>query len=415
MPIIKDVHAREILDSRGNPTVEVDLLAGDFISRASVPSGASTGKYEAVELRDAQKRRFLGKGVLTAVRNVNRFIRPRLKGMDCREQQKIDRMLIHLDGTKDKHDLGANALLGVSMAACRAGAHASGQALFHYTAQMYRTRHLRLPRLFFNVINGGRHAGNGLAIQEFMITPRVKRVQDSVRIASEVYQTLKTILEKRYGRTAINVGDEGGFAPPLTRTEDALELLMKALRELGYEHNVGLALDCAASEFYHSREKKYIVAEGKRLSGGQLLDYYRQLVHTYPIVSIEDPFEQDDFEHFAELTRRMKRKVHIVADDLTVTNVHRIHLAAQHHAATCLLLKMNQIGTVTEALEAARAAHEAGWRIMVSHRSGETTDDFISDLAVGIGAEFMKAGAPARGERVAKYNQLLRIEEMMGW
>ena len=413
MTTIKDVHAREILDSRGNPTVEVDMLVGNFISRASVPSGASTGKYEAVELRDDNKKRFLGKGVQTAVKNIQRFIAPRVKGMDCRKQREIDQRLIVLDGTRDKHDLGANALLGVSMAACRAAAYAERTTLFRHIAHLHHTRHVRLPRLFFNILNGGKHAGNNLPIQEIMISPREKSVRESVRMASETYHVLHGILEQKYGKQATNIGDEGGFAPPVERAEEALELVMAALRELGYHRRVDLALDCAAREFCRAG-RYYPISNHEGMNVRGLLDYYKHLVRHYPIISIEDPFDEDDFTHFAELKRAVHGKAQVVGDDMTATNIQRMTLAARAGSVNCLLLKLNQIGTVSEALEAASFAHKHGWRVMVSHRSGETTDDFIADFAVGIGAEMIKAGAPARGERVAKYNQLMRIEEMMG-
>ena len=408
---IKAVHAREILDSRGNPTVEVDVLVDDFIARAGVPSGASKGKHEAVELRDAKRKRYLGMGVRQAVKNVNRFLAPAVKGKDCTKQQEIDQALIHADGTANKRDLGANALLGVSMAACRAGAHASGMPLFAHIRKLAGTRRLAVPKLFFNVINGGKHAGNALAIQECMIVPQAAKASESIRIASEVYHSLRKAVVRKYGRFAANVGDEGGFAPPVRRVEDALDLIEAAVRQLGYGRKVRLALDCAASTFY--QQGLYHLAAGQSLRAGELLDYYRMLAQAYPLIAIEDPFHEEDFEHFSELTRKLRGKALVVADDLTASNPQRITLAARHHAANCLLVKLNQIGTVSEAMEAARLAKKYGWRVMVSHRSGETTDDFIADFAVGIGADFLKAGAPARGERVAKYNQLLRIEEVV--
>ncbi len=412
MPAIKAVHAREILDSRGNPTVEVDVLVDDFIARASVPSGASKGKHEAVELRDARRKRYLGMGVRGAVRNVQRFIAPALRGKDCTKQWEIDEALIHADGTANKRDLGANALLGVSMAACRAGAHASGMPLFAHVRKLAGTRRLALPKLFFNIINGGKHAGTALAIQECMIVPQVKSTSESIRIASETYHTLKQAIVRKYGRFAANVGDEGGFAPPIRRVEDALDLIEAAVQRLGYGRKVRLALDCAASTFY--QQGLYHLAAGQSLRASELLDYYLMLARAYPIIALEDPFHEEDFDHFAELARKLRGKALVVADDLTATNPQRILLAARKHAASCLLLKPNQIGTVSEAMEAARLARKHGWRVMVSHRSGETTDDFIADFAVGIGADFLKAGAPARGERVAKYNQLLRIGEVVG-
>ncbi len=408
MSLIKEVKAREILDSRGNPTVEVDVSVGHFTARASVPSGASTGKYEAVELHDGG-RRYCGLGVQKAVRNVAK-IAPRLKDISCTSQQLIDEKLVALDGSRDKRSLGANALLGVSMAACRAGAHALRKPLYSYIGHLNRTRAPAFPRLFFNVINGGKHAGNDLAVQEFMVVPTTNKPGESIRIASEVYHHLRAVIALRYGKHATNIGDEGGFAPPISQTGEALELLTLAISKAGYRKKAQIAVDCAASEFF--KKGRYII-DNRSLTAPDLIDYYNDMIRAYPIVSIEDPFHQDDFGHFAQLTRELRRKVHVVTDDLTVTNPHRVRLAVRAGAGNCLLLKINQIGTITEALDAAKLAREHGWRVMVSHRSGETTDDFISDLAVGIGADFMKAGAPVRGERVAKYNQLLRIEEIL--
>lgn len=297
------------------------------------------------------------------------------------------------------------------MAACRAGAHAHGMTLFRYIAELYGTKRMRLPELYFNVLEGGKHAGNNLMVQECMIVPKAKYVADRVRIASEVYQTLKSVVGARYGKEATNTGYEGGFAPPVRTVEEALNLIMIALKESGYRHKVGIALDCAASEFY--RNGKYMIQKDRMLNCGELMDYYKMLVKLYPIISLEDPFEQEDSEHFSEITHALRGKAQIVADDLTTTNPQRIRVAARQKAANAVIIKPNQIGTITETLEAVKVARTHGWKVMVSHRSGETTDDFIADLAVGIGAEMMKAGAPAHGERVAKYNQLMRIEEML--
>ncbi|MCK4588812.1 MAG: phosphopyruvate hydratase [Nanoarchaeota archaeon] len=401
---IKKVLAREILDSRGNPTLEVDLHTKRFITRAMVPSGASTGIHEALELRDKQKR-YLGKGVQQAVRNIAQ-INKKIKGMDCRKQTKIDQAMIKLDNTENKRKLGANAILGVSMAVCRAGAMSKGLALYEYIAGLYGNKKPVLPKPFFNIINGGKHAGNQLAIQEFMISPKLNKFQDNLRAGSEIYHTLKKILEKNYGKSAINVGDEGGFAPNLKKTEDALNLIKTAITKAGYHNKVNLAMDCAASEFYH--QGKYKI-DGKSLDKKQLLNHYLSLIKKHRIYSIEDPFDQEDFIGFGWL--REKSNIQVVGDDLTVTNIHRIARAIKLGSCNCLLLKVNQIGTITEALAAAHLAMSKKWKVMVSHRSGETEDPFIADLAVGIGASQIKSGAPCRSERLSKYNQLLRIEE----
>ncbi|MDP3698224.1 MAG: phosphopyruvate hydratase [Nanoarchaeota archaeon] len=407
MSSITAIKAREILDSRGNPTVEVDLFTKQTCQSAAVPSGASTGKHEASELRDGGKR-YLGKGVQKAVRNVEEKISPLLKGVDCVEQRKIDELMIKKDGTKNKQKLGANAILGVSLAAARAATAEKKKFLFQYLHSLANVnRKPSMPMPFFNVINGGKHAGNQLAFQEFMIAPKAKSFAEALRIGSEVYHVLKEVIEKKYGKEATNVGDEGGFAPPLKRAEEALELLMEAILKAGYAGKVELALDCAASEFYKNGKYKLHATMNKK----QLLDYYLHLIKKYPIISIEDPFEQEDFVSFAEL--RKKSKIQIVGDDLTVTNVTRIKKAIQKRSCNCLLLKVNQIGTLTEALDAVKLAYEHDWKVMVSHRSGETEDTFIADLAVAIGCGMIKAGAPCRGERIAKYNRLLRIEEVL--
>jgi enolase len=404
MSRIRGIHAREILDSRGHPTVEVEIVTGRGTFRAAVPSGASTGTHEAVELRDGGKR-FLGEGVQKAIRNVKK-IAPIIVGRNCTQQKEIDQLLIELDGTPNKSRLGANAILGVSLAVARAGAFDRKKPLFQYIAELANVKSVKLPRLFFNVINGGKHAGNNLAVQEFMIVPRMRTVKANVRIGSEVYHTLKGIIKKKYGSHAINVGDEGGFAPPLKKTTEALDLLMSAIKKAGYQGNVDIALDCAASEFF--KRGRYAI-DGKHMNTEQLLSFYLSLMKAYPIISIEDPFYEDDFDAFAQLTTQAK--IQIVGDDLTVTNPKRIQKAIEKKSCNCLLLKVNQIGTLTEALDAAQLASDSGWRVMVSHRSGETEDTFIADLAVGLDSGMIKAGAPCRGERTAKYNRLLRIEE----
>lgn len=405
MSHIKKIKAREILDSRGNPTVEVELFTHDQSDTASVPSGASTGTHEALELRDGDKRYF-GKGVQKAVKNIQQKIAPKLIGKDCTQQREIDQLMIKLDNTKTKKNLGANAILAVSLALARSGSTHHRLHLYQYIHQLLPVKsEMKLPRPFFNVINGGKHAGNNLPFQEFMIAPKTESFSESLRIGCEVYHTLKKIIEQKYGKLATNIGDEGGFAPPLKTAEEALNLLVTAINQAGYKNKVEIAMDSAASEFY---KKGYYYAP-KKISSEQLLNYYLKLIKKYPIISIEDPFHEEDFESFSKLTERSR--IQIVGDDLTVTNVSRIKKAIEMKSCNCLLLKVNQIGTLTEALEAVSEAYRAGWKVMVSHRSGETEDTFIADLAVGIGSGQIKAGAPCRGERVAKYNRLLRIEE----
>ncbi len=407
MSRITKIKAREILDSRGNPTVEVDVFIGKQRFSAAVPSGASTGVHEALELRDGGKR-YLGKGVRKAIRNVEKRIAPVVCGIDCTRQKEIDDLMIKLDGTENKTKLGANAILGVSLAVCRAGAFVRNKFLFEYLGGLARRKkEMSLPRPFFNVINGGKHAGNKLAIQEFMIAPKMKNFQENLRAGSEIYHVLRKIIERKYGKNATNVGDEGGFAPSIKKAEEALDLLREAIKRAGYADKVDLAMDCAASDFY-IRKKRYYQLH-KKFSKEKLLEYYLELIKRYKIYSIEDPFEEEDFESFAKL--RKKSKIQVVGDDLTVTNIERIEGAIREGSCDCLLLKVNQIGTLSEALEAAKMAFKAGWKVMVSHRSGETEDAFIADLAVGLGCGMIKSGAPCRGERTAKYNRLLRIGE----
>ena len=415
MSTIKKIKAREILDSRGNPTIEVDVVVNNKTYTAAVPSGASTGKHEALELRDKTKR-YLGKGVMKAVRNVERKIFPIIKRKDCRKQKEIDQLMIKKDNTENKSRFGANAILGVSLATARAGADSKKLHLFEYLNKLTENKKIKLslPKTFFNVINGGKHADNKLSFQEFMIVPKFKTFKQNLQAAGEVYHILKKDLHKKYGKGSTNVGDEGGFAPErLQKSTDALKILMKAIKDAGYFGKMDIAMDCAASEFF--KRGKYLV-DGRKLSKQQLTNHYIQLAKKYPLVSIEDPFDQEDFIAFAELKKKLaenKLNVQIVGDDLTVTNVDRIEEAIREGSCDCLLLKVNQIGSLTEALNAVRLAHNNGWKVMVSHRSGETEDTFIADLAVGINCGQIKAGAPCRGERTAKYNQLLRIEELL--
>jgi len=404
---IEHIHAREILDSRGNPTVEVDVFTENGSGRASVPSGASTGTYEALELRDKDKR-YLGKGVTKAVKNVNTEIKEALTGMDVCDQREIDGIMIELDGTENKARLGANAILGVSLAAAHAAADSIGISLYRYLGD---TNAFTLPVPTLNVINGGKHAGNELAIQEFMIQPRgAKTFSEALRMGAETYHTLGAILVKKYGNSAVNVGYEGGYAPPLKNTTDALDALTDAIDEAGYSKKISIGLDSAASEFY--KKGKYNI-DGKEHSAGDMIDLYADLVKTYPILSIEDPFEEEAFEDFAALTGKLKDTI-IIGDDLFVTNVVRLEKGIKMKAGNALLLKVNQIGTLSEALDAAALAQKNKYKVVVSHRSAETEDTTIADIAVAIGAELIKTGAPARSERNAKYNQLLRIEEELG-
>jgi len=404
---IEHIHAREILDSRGNPTVEVDIETETGFGRASVPSGASTGTNEALELRDKGKR-FLGKGVLKAVENVNTEIRGALVGIDVRDQRGIDNIMLELDGTQNKSRLGANAILGVSLAVAHAAADSIGISLYRYLGG---TNAFTLPCPTMNVINGGKHAGNELAIQEFMIQPGgAKTFSEALRMGAETYHTLGAILVKKYGNSAVNVGYEGGYAPPLKNTTDALDALTDAIEVAGYNKKITIGLDSAATEFY--KDGKYKV-DGKKFSGGELIDFYVELVDTYPILSIEDPFEEESFEDFAELTKKLKDTI-IIGDDLFVTNVKRLEHGIKMNAGNALLLKVNQIGTLSESFDAARLAQKNKFKVVVSHRSAETEDTTIADISVALGAELIKTGAPARSERNAKYNQLLRIEEELG-
>jgi len=404
MEKIKSLKARQVLDSRGNPTIEVELSTNSFLTRAIVPSGASTGKYEALELRD-NKKQFNGKSVLKAVSNVNKIIAKKIKGMNVEKQKEIDELMIKLDGTPNKSKLGANAILGVSMAATRAGAFSKNLHHFQYLGELAGNKKFKLPTPYANIINGGIHSGNNLQIQEFMVVPKTKKFSNAVKIVSEVYHTLKKDINGRYGSLGINVGDEGGFAPPINTAEEALDLLKESINISGYKNKIRIAMDCAASEFYDNGS--YMDS----MSSDELTEYYLNLIKRHRIISIEDPFDQDDFPAYQNFMK--KTKIQVVGDDLLVSNKERVRLAINKKLCNALLLKVNQIGTVTEAIEAANLALKNKWNVMVSHRSGETEDPFIADLAVGLGNGQIKLGAPCRSDRTAKYNQLLRIEELL--
>mgnify|MGYP001598216986 CR=1 FL=1 len=411
---IKKIKAREVLDSRGNPTVEVDLITNSCCAKSIVPSGASTGIHEALELRDKDKKRYYGNGVLKAVSNVNKIIAKKLIGLDCRNQREIDNILIELDGTENKSKLGANAVLGVSMAVCKSGAVCSNRQLYEHIKKISGSEKILLPIPLMNVVNSGRHVGVDKDIQEYMIVPfEFKIFSDALRAGVETYHALKNILKEKYGAKSLLLGDEGGFAPPIESVEEKLELLLKAIEESGYNGKIKLALDCAASEFFDDKTKIYTILN-KKYNQGELIDFYKNLIKKFPIASIEDGFAQDDWDGWKFFNRELGNKIQIVGDDLLVTNIMRIKRALDEKACNALLLKVNQIGTVTEAIDAAGISFKNKWKVIVSHRSGETEDSFIADLCVGLGATQSKFGAPARGERTAKYNRLLRIEEEFG-
>jgi enolase len=405
---ISRIKAREILDSRGNPTIEVEVTTEDgSIGRAAVPSGASTGIFEALELRDGGSR-YHGRGVLKAVTSVAEIIAPKLIGADARRQQYIDKTMLDLDGTENKSRLGANSILGVSIATAKAATISEGVPFYQYIGG---DDAVLMPVPFFNVINGGQHAGNQLDFQEFMVAPTgASSFSEALRIGSEIYHALRHQLQDAYGRNAINVGDEGGFSPPMSRPEEALEAVLGAVEEMGYGDDVSLAMDVAASTF-HSPGRGYIV-DGETFSRGEFVDYYCELVLKYPIASIEDPFQEEDFEGFTEITKALP--IQILGDDIFVTNVSRLRRGIEKGAANALLWKVNQVGTLTEAMEAVEMAKKNGYAVQASHRSGETEDTFVADLAVAIGCGQIKSGAPCRGERTSKYNRLLRIEEELG-
>lgn len=413
---ITKIKSRWILDSRGNPTVETDIYSDKIFARAAVPSGASTGVSEALELRDGGKA-FMGKHVSKAVANVNEILAKKLENYDVREQTKIDEEMLAIDGTENKSELGANAILSVSLAVAKLAAILSEKPLFQhlYEIAYNKTReNYLLPLPCCNIINGGEHGGNNLAIQEFMILPiGASSFSQAIQNISEVYQNLKILLKQKYGPSAINVGDEGGFAPNFNETHEAVDIIIEAIEETGFLMGTDfvVGIDAAASEFYD--DGMYNI-DGKKLSEDELLQYYVDLTHDYPIKSIEDPFDEKDFRSFSKLTAKIDKSIQIVDDDLTVTNIKILDKAIKEKAGNALLLKVNQIGSLTEAIKAAKMSFKNGFNVMVSHRSGETSDYFIADLAVGLCTGQMKTGAVARSERNSKYNQLLRIEEILG-
>jgi len=409
MEEIIEVKGREILDSRGDPTIEVEVktISGS-IGVACVPSGASTGKFEALELRDNDER-FYGKGVLKAIKNIELIIAPEILGLDVLNQEEVDRRMIELDGTKNKSNLGANAILGVSLAASRAASHFLDIPLYKYLGGYFTDT---LPVPFLNIINGGKHAENNLDIQEFMIVPfGFNSFKDAIRASSEIYHTLKNILKKR--KLSVGVGDEGGFSPNLESNEEAIKLIVEATSEANYKlgEEIFLALDSAASSFH--KDGKYFF-EGKEVSSSFMIDYYEKLIDKYPIISLEDPLSEDDYEGWKELTKKLKDKIFIIGDDIFVTNKEKLIFGIENGIANSILIKVNQIGTLSETLEVIKIAKMNGYNYMISHRSGETIDSYISDLAVGTGSLMIKAGAPSRGERVSKYNRLIQIEEELG-
>ena len=414
MSVIELVYAREVLDSRGNPTVEVEVaLESGAVGRAIVPSGASTGAFEAVELRDGDKGRYIGKGVEKAVANVNEIIAPELEGRDAFDQPAIDALMIELDGTHNKGKLGANAILGVSMAVARAAAEELGLPLFQYIGGVNAKQ---LPVPMMNILNGGEHADNSVDVQEFMILPvGAKSFREGLRMGAEVFHSLKKVLSER--GLACGVGDEGGFAPNLGSNREALELIVEAIEKAGYEpgKDVMLGLDVAATEMYDKETKLYdLKHEGKKLTAEQMVDLYEEWVNNFPIVTIEDGLDEEDWDGWKVLTDRLGKKVQLVGDDLFVTNTERLERGIEAGVANSILIKVNQIGTITETLDAIEMAKRAGYTAVISHRSGETEDTTIADLAVAVNAGQIKTGAPSRTDRVAKYNQLLRIEEMVG-
>ncbi len=403
---IKDVKAREILDSRGNPTVEVDvILENGVLGRAAVPSGASTGEREALELRDGDKSRYLGKGTTKAVANVNGPLRDLVIGMDAADQKSLDYAMIKLDGTETKSKFGANAILGVSMAALKASAIAAGKPLYAYVGNG-----TELPRPMMNIINGGAHADNKLDFQEFMIIPQRDTIKERIRVGAEVFHNLKKVLNEK--KLATGVGDEGGFAPDLQSNQEGFELIMEAIKRAGYipGKDVCLAIDVAASEFYENG-KYNLAGEGRVLTTDELIDFYEELINKYPIISIEDPVDENDWEGFRKITERLGDRIQLVGDDLFVTNKKCLQKGIDNHAGNAILLKVNQIGTITETLETIDLARKNGYATVISHRSGETEDTTIADLAVGLNLGQIKTGSMSRTDRICKYNQLMRIEE----
>lgn len=406
MSKIRNIHAREIIDSRGNPTVEVDVtLESGITATASVPSGASTGVHEALELRDNDPKRYNGKGVLQAVKNVNEKIFPKLKGMDALNQKLIDQTMIELDGTESKTNLGANAMLGVSLAVLKVGAKFKKEELYAYLGDKKI-----LPRCMMNILNGGAHAENKLEFQEFMIIPSKEEYLDNLRMGAEVFHSLQKILKEK--GLSCGVGDEGGFAPSIDNTKEALDLIQEAIEKAGYKlgSDIFIGLDVAASEFY---KDGYYNLEGKKMTSDEMIDYYEDLISKYPIISIEDGLDQDDYIGWQKLTKRLGDKLQLVGDDLFVTNKKLLQKGIELKMANAILLKLNQIGTVTETLETIKLAQENGYKTIISHRSGETEDNYIADFAVGLGLGQIKTGSMSRSERISKYNRLIRINEQI--
>lgn len=410
---IEEVYAREILDSRGNPTVEVEVsVEGGFIGRAAVPSGASTGAFEAVELRDGDKSRYLGNGVLKAVDNVNDIIAPEIEGLNALDQVKIDKIMIELDGTDNKAKLGANAILGVSMAVARAAAEALGMSIYEYLGGV-NAKVLPVPMM--NILNGGKHADNSVNIQEFMVMPvGAANFREALRMCAEVFHSLKSVLKAK--GLATSVGDEGGFAPNLSRDEEALQFIVEAVEKAGYKpyDDIMIAIDAAATEMYQEDGTYFFWKTGERKSKEEMINFYEDLANKYPIISLEDGLAEEDWEGWKMLTDRLGKKIQLVGDDLFVTNTVRLEKGIKNNTTNSILIKLNQIGTITETLDAIAMANRAGYTAIVSHRSGETEDTTISDLVVATNAGQIKTGAPSRTDRVAKYNQLLRIEEELG-
>ena len=406
MSKIRNIHAREIIDSRGNPTVEVDVtLESGITATASVPSGASTGVHEALELRDNDSKRYNGKGVLQAVKNVNEKIFPKLKGMDALNQKLIDQTMIELDGTESKTNLGANAMLGVSLAVLKAGAKFKKEELYAYLGDKKI-----LPRCMMNILNGGAHAENKLEFQEFMIIPSKEEYLDNLRMGAEVFHSLQKILKEK--GLSCGVGDEGGFAPSIDNTKEALDLIQEAIEKASYKlgSDIFIGLDVAASEFY---KDGYYNLEGQKMTSDEMIDYYEDLISKYPIISIEDGLDQDDYIGWQKLTKRLGDKLQLVGDDLFVTNKKLLQKGIELKMANAILLKLNQIGTVTETLETIKLAQENGYKTIISHRSGETEDNYIADFAVGLGLGQIKTGSMSRSERISKYNRLIRINEQI--
>ena len=406
MSKIRNIHAREIIDSRGNPTVEVDVtLESGITATASVPSGASTGVHEALELRDNDPKRYNGKGVLQAVKNVNEKIFPKLKGMDALNQKLIDQTMIELDGTESKTNLGANAMLGVSLAVLKVGAKFKKEELYAYLGDKKI-----LPRCMMNILNGGAHAENKLEFQEFMIIPSKEEYLDNLRMGAEVFHSLQKILKEK--GLSCGVGDEGGFAPSIDNTKEALDLIQEAIEKAGYKlgSDIFIGLDVAASEFY---KDGYYNLEGQKMTSDEMIDYYEDLISKYPIISIEDGLDQDDYIGWQKLTKRLGDKLQLVGDDLFVTNKKLLQKGIELKMANAILLKLNQIGTVTETLETIKLAQENGYKTIISHRSGETEDNYIADFAVGLGLGQIKTGSMSRSERISKYNRLIRINEQI--